>query len=215
MADTFPEGFIPVGDAFDVALSSIRDCNSVLKRELAGNQECIDKFFDDYDVMARYVEGLMRAALADRDLPAFIKAGNGQPEELAERESWRQKSLGVPNLESVPHHLGNPGPDTDGQPALLKRSDFECWLARQTKDVMSVRPGLVQLKKPIAKAGPRRAARLALDAIFPEGISTNKTGQELTNVVNNYLKRQPSDLIEGRVKQEVSLDTVLRAAERK
>jgi hypothetical protein len=128
MADTFPEGFIPIGDAFAKALSSIKDCNSVLKRELAGDQERIDKFFDDYDAMARDVEKLMRAALADGDLPAFIKAHNGQMEQLVDRKSWRQEAFGVPGIENVPHHLTNPGPDTDGRPIFLRSSDFESWL---------------------------------------------------------------------------------------
>ena len=131
MADTFPEGFIPIRDAFDKALSSIKDCNSVLKRELAGDQERINKFFDDYDAMARDVEKLMRAALDDGDLPAFIKAHNGQMEQLVDRKSWRRESFGVPGIENVPHHLTNPGPDTHGQPVFLSTSNFQKWLEQQ------------------------------------------------------------------------------------
>ena len=79
----------------------------------------------------------------------------------------------------------------------------------------TTRSALKVMKKPIPKTGPKRAARLALDALFSKGIPIDESGQELTNAVNNYINRQPSELIEGRVKQTVSLDTVLRAAERK
>lgn len=72
-----------------------------------------------------------------------------------------------------------------------------------------------KLKNPIPKKGPRRAARLALDALYHHGIPRDKSGQDLTNAVNKWISRQPNDLIEGRVRQNVSLDTVLRAAERK
>jgi hypothetical protein len=77
------------------------------------------------------------------------------------------------------------------------------------------RPAFRKLVEPLPKKGARRAARMALDALYPDGVPEDKTGQELTNLVNNWLKKQPSDLIEGRVKQTISLDTVLRAAERK
>ena len=74
---------------------------------------------------------------------------------------------------------------------------------------------LKKLVKPIPKSGPKRAARLALDALYPKGVPENKSGQELMNAVNKYIERHRGDLVEGRVKQTVSLDTVLRAAERK
>ena len=127
MADTFPEGFIPVGDAFAEALSSIKECNSVLSRELA-DQGDINKYFDDYDALARDVERLMRDAIADGRLRPFCKTQSGQMEQLVDRESWRKESFGVPGIESIPHNLTNPGPDTDGRPAFLKSDDFESWL---------------------------------------------------------------------------------------
>ena len=104
MAETFPEGFIPIGDAFAQALTSIKDLNSVLGREPVEDREWINRLFDDYDVIARDVEGLMRGALADGDLPAFIKTKSGQMEQLVDRESWRQPAFGTPSLDSVPHH---------------------------------------------------------------------------------------------------------------
>ena len=127
MTYTFPEGFIPIGDAFDKALSSIKDLNSVLNRKL-DDQECINKFFDDYEAIARDFEKLMRAALADGKLLAFIKTGNGQMEQLVDRESWRPEAFGFPVIESVPYHPTNPGPDTNGQPVFLKTSNFQDWL---------------------------------------------------------------------------------------
>ena len=127
MTDTFPEGFIPIGDAFAKALSSIKDLNSVLNRELE-DQESINKFFDDYEAIARDFEKLMRAALVDGKLLAFIKVGNGQMEQLVDRESWRPEAFGFPDIKSVPDPLTNPGPDTNGQPVFLKTNNFQDWL---------------------------------------------------------------------------------------
>jgi hypothetical protein len=70
----------------------------------------------------------MRDALADGTLLAFIKAPNDQMEQPVDRESWRQQAFGVAGIESVPHHLTNPGPDTDGRPVFLKSKNFEIWL---------------------------------------------------------------------------------------
>jgi hypothetical protein len=84
-----------------------------------------------------------------------------------------------------------------------------------SRDEKMPTPIVKKLIKPIPKSGAKRAARLALDALYPKGVPNDKTGQELTNSVNRYFERHRSDLIEGRVNQAVSLDTVLRAAERK
>src|SRR5262249_46156035 len=85
----------------------------------------------------------------------------------------------------------------------------------KARDEKTAAPIVKRLIKPIPRTGPKRAARLALDKLYPKGIPVNKTGQELTNSVNAYLRNHRSDLIEGRVRQEVSLETVLRAAERR
>jgi hypothetical protein len=105
------------------------------------------------------------------------------------KKGWR-----VPDWLALPPQGGN---DILQAPSAISRSAFR------------------KLVKPIPNKGARRAARMALDALYPHGVPEDKTGQELTNLVNNWLKKQPSDLIEGRVKQTISLDTVLRAAERK
>lgn len=228
MADTYDdEKFIPLGIAFEQALSALEDCETLLKdpRLLppytattewppASDPERND-LLNKYDDIVRRVERLLRDAIADRHLPLFKKAQNDQMERIVDQEEWRRLSFGIPGIENVPHHLTNPGGDTNGQPVFLKIGDFEDWLANQTGDQAPRRSGLKKLKAPILKSGPRKAARLALDSLYPTGVPIDQTGQELLNAVNKYIKKQPSDLIEGRVKQEVSLDTVLRAAERK
>jgi hypothetical protein len=99
----------------------------------------------------------------------------------------------------------------------LKAKGFELASANEALDAALVtsRSALQKLLKPLPKPGPRLAARKALDALFPNGVPIDKSGKELTNLVNNWLRRQGSDLIEGRVRQEVGKDTVERAAERK
>lgn len=119
----------------------------------------------------------------------------------------------IPNVDHARDVIGRMWAPRDALAMLFKRREWRLppWLI----GVSASRSLLKKLRKPVPKKGPRRAARLALDAIYPQGVPINKTGQELTNEVNRYIGKQPSDLIEGRVKQEVSLDTVLRAAERK
>jgi hypothetical protein len=89
------------------------------------------------------------------------------------------------------------------------------WALLKRVEKAPLRASLVKLTKPVPKVGPRRAARLALDILYPEGIPIDKTDQELTNTVNRYIQRHHSDLVEGRVKQTVDITTVRRAAERR
>jgi hypothetical protein len=233
MAHTYPgPEFILVEDAFEQACSVIEDCDGLLNRrpfieetkDAAGRtklKELVEpeersKIIDDYEAARRRVEQLMRKAFADGVLHSYIRAKNGQAERLVGRKEWRQEAFGIAGIENVPHHLTSPGPDTDGQPVFVKISEFEDWLARQTDNpVKSSRSNVKKLTKPIPKFGPRRAARVALDYLYPHGIPIDKSGRDLANRVNLYIKKHLGDLVEGRVRQEVSVDTVLRAAERK
>ena len=85
----------------------------------------------------------------------------------------------------------------DALAMLFKKREWR--LPRWLIGVSASRSLLKKLKKPVPKKGPRRAARQGLDALYPQGVPINKTGQELTNEVNRYIRKQPSDLIEGRV----------------
>ena len=140
MADTFPEGFIPLGDAFALALSAIEDCAALLQHEATTDAELHD-LINKHETIERRVESLMRDALADGDLHAFIRTKSGQIEELVDREDWRQKSFGVPGIENKPHHLANPGPDTGNAPVLLKTSNLEDWLTKHRHAINPFRTG--------------------------------------------------------------------------
>ena len=64
--------------------------------------------------------------------------------------------------------------------------------------------------------GPRREAWKALTQRFPNGMIPDKyTGAELHIIVNRHIEKLPSDALEGRLHQQVSRDTVLRAAGRR
>ena len=143
MVHTYPEGFIPVGDAFAQALELIEDYTA-LRRAIdeatkdAERHEHINK----HDVSVRRVEKLMRNALADGHLQAFTRRGqNGQIEQIVDREEFRRESFGVPGIENLPHHLSNPGPDTDGQPVLLEISNFRKWLTMSRHAIDPFRTG--------------------------------------------------------------------------
>ena len=125
MIDTYdPKKFIPLGDAYQQAFSAIENW----KPGAAANDSELHSQLDNRDAAERHVERLMRDAIADGHLPPFVKASNGQMEQIVDRESFRRGAFGVPGIENVPHHLTNPGPDIGGRPAFLKSIDFERWL---------------------------------------------------------------------------------------
>ncbi|MGA6939622.1 MAG: hypothetical protein WB041_30220, partial [Pseudolabrys sp.] len=109
MVHTYPEGFIPVGDAFAQALELREDYTALLRAideatKDAERHEHINK----HDASVRRVEKLMRNALADGHLQAFTRRGqNGQIEQIVDREEFRRESFGVPGIENLPHHLSN------------------------------------------------------------------------------------------------------------
>src|SRR5262245_41946412 len=129
MAHPLPEGVIPIGDAFAQALEATEDCAPLLRSiDKAKTNDERFGFFDKYDAVLRRVEKRMRSAIADGHLRPFMRGQNGQIEQIVDREGFRRESFGVPGIENVPHHLTNPGPDTDGRPIFLRSSDFERWL---------------------------------------------------------------------------------------
>jgi hypothetical protein len=117
MADTYDdEKFIPLGIAFEQALSALEDCETLLKdpRLLppytattewppASDPERND-LLNKYDDIVRRVERLLRDAIADRHLPLFKKAQNDQMERIVDQKEWRRLSFGIPGIENVPHH---------------------------------------------------------------------------------------------------------------
>jgi hypothetical protein len=132
MAHTFPEGFIPIGDAFAQALEATEDCAPLLRSiDKAKTNDERFGLFDKYDAVLRRVEKRMRSAIADGHLRPFMRGQNGQIEQIVDREGFRRESFGVPGIENVPHHLTNPGPDTHGQPVFLSTSNFQKWLEQQ------------------------------------------------------------------------------------
>jgi hypothetical protein len=76
------------------------------------------------------------------------------------------------------------------------------------------RPGKKMPPMP-AEPGPRKEAWRALKARFPdELIPDDFSGSQLHNIVNEHIKKIRHAL-EGRIREEISLDSVLRAAGRK
>ncbi|MGA7739859.1 MAG: hypothetical protein WCB22_31195 [Pseudolabrys sp.] len=101
-------------------------CSSQSRNSLV--EPKISELIDDDEKIRRQIERLMRDALADKILPTHRYTQGGQVVRLADCEKWRPLSFGVSGIGSVPHPLTNPGPDTDGWPALLQISDFDNWL---------------------------------------------------------------------------------------
>jgi hypothetical protein len=136
MAYACPDDFITVAEAFEQAVKALCTVSALsveswTPERSAENEEPREpNSFEKYDEERRRIERLMRDAIADGDLGAYILTISGQFERLIERECFRQMSLGIPGFENVPHHLTSPGPDTDGQPVLLKKNDFRNWITQ-------------------------------------------------------------------------------------
>ena len=94
MVHTYPEGFIPVGDAFAQALELIEDYTA-LRRAIdeATKDAELHEHINKYDASVRRVENLMRNALADGHLQAFTRGLNGQIEQIVDREEFRRNLL--------------------------------------------------------------------------------------------------------------------------
>jgi hypothetical protein len=122
MTHSYPQGYIPIADAWQEACSKLAPPES---------KPLDNATFDDdaYDAKVRIVERLMRSALADGRLPVFVQTKNGETERLTDREQWRAAAL-VPDIANIPEPVTNPGPETDGRPALLKVSDLQEWIRR-------------------------------------------------------------------------------------
>jgi hypothetical protein len=185
MAHSCPEGFLPLADAFAQALSALEGCEELARLsgeaiinlnewERKPSAETVAAFLpvDKHDSALRRVERLMRNALADGQLHAFVKARNGRIECLIEREEWREEAFGVPGIDNIPHHITNPGPDTEGQPALLKISNFQEWLTTHRHAINPFRtgaPGKPSAIRIIEGEHQRRIARgIALDSVGKE-----------------------------------------------
>jgi hypothetical protein len=132
MTHSYPQGYIPIADAWQEACSKLAPPQS---------KPLDNATFDDhvaYDARVRIVERLMRNALVDGLLPVFVQTKNGETERLTDREQWRAAAL-VPDTANIPEPVTTPGPETDGRPALLKVSDFQEWIRRAAPiDAVSV-----------------------------------------------------------------------------
>jgi hypothetical protein len=93
--------------------------------------------FEKYDEASRQIEESMRKAIDEGALPIFRETVSGAFVQL-ERAGWHQISFGVPGFEYAPHHLTSPGPDTRGQPMLLRKSDFQKWKLMQQDHVAAI-----------------------------------------------------------------------------
>jgi len=208
MVHTYPEGFIPVGDAFAQTLGLIENYTALLRAidEATTDAERHERI-NTHDAAVRRVEKLMRNALADNHLQAFTRNQNGQIEQIVDREDFRRDSFGVPGIENVPHHLTNPGPDTDGRPVLLKISNFREWLTMHRQAIDPFRtggPGKPSAIKVVAREHQRRLScsetlskvrdeasylKKWLDATYPE--APNITAKTIENHIRSAHRKRP------------------------
>ena len=186
MPNTIPEGFIPVSDAFEQAVSALADFSQLSIDQTASDDEQRD-YFNKHDEIVRGVAKKMRKAIADRGLPLFIDTPNG-PRELVERKEWGELAFGVPNIENLSHHLTNPGVDTDGQPSLLKISDFRDWLTAHNPNNSSA---LVDTSTSSSPALNMPKEMSELDAVVSWSTWTERTG-EYTGSQKRFLEQLES-----------------------
>lgn len=161
MVHTCPEGYLTIGEAFQQALSILENRDEVASQiEDGKTDEELSEIFIKYDVLERRVERRMRDALADGDLPVFIRNGDHQIERLIDREGWRQQAI-IPCIDNVPEPVTNPGVDTNDQPALVKANDFHEWLTRDRHAIDPFRSGAPGKPSAIRRVEQEHLRRLA------------------------------------------------------
>ena len=97
MAHTYPNGFIPLGDAFMRALSALEDCTPLahLIDEAITDDER-DGRINKYDAVVRRVERLMRNAIADGTCRRLSRRGTGRLNNSQIGRSDGRKHLAFP-----------------------------------------------------------------------------------------------------------------------
>jgi hypothetical protein len=140
MANTCPDGYLTLGEAYQQGLSILENADQVARHidENSSDEERCDAL-DRYEVLERRVEQRLRTALARRELPVFVRTQQGI-ERLVETQEWQQLAI-APCLDDVPEPVTNPGPDTNGQLPLLKASDFHEWLTSEKHRINPFRTG--------------------------------------------------------------------------
>ena len=94
MAHTFPEGFIPIGDAFAQAPEATENCAPLIRSiDKAKTNNKRFRLFDKYDAVLRRVEKRMRSAIADGHLRPFMRVQNTQIEQMVDREGFLENLL--------------------------------------------------------------------------------------------------------------------------
>ena len=142
MAQTCPEQFIPLGEAFASALDEAPGYLAAVRQTVEASSEAERELaFSRADEIGRPIERRMREALADGRLPMFLRIADGGFERVIEREGWRKAAFGFPNIDSVPEVVVSPGEDTDGRPVFLKGYDFEKWRAAEIDPYHTGAPG--------------------------------------------------------------------------
>jgi hypothetical protein len=140
-AQTLPDGFIWLGDAFERAWEAVEKGKRLV---LAAYRRIPDPGFSEgmgggngkqgdpaalreRNESRRRVEKEMRRAFSQGRIRAFIRdPKTGEPGELADREKWWENvSFGVPGLATKLNHLTCPGPETGGQPVFVRESELQ------------------------------------------------------------------------------------------
>ena len=178
---------------------------------------------NEYDDMVRKAELSFREWLSANGPVAYVLDPATREIRRIDSSEWIAGSNFIPGIhddfvspdDSLSHGPSDAQIDGVLQKVFFNEGEFERKLISTTGNSSKPSKKLKQLKSKVPSKGPRRAARLALDALYPEGVPVEKSGEELHRNVNRWLDKQSADLIEGRVRQAVSIDTVLRAAERK
>jgi hypothetical protein len=237
MAHSYPKGYLPLADAFAQVLSALTDGEKFARLgsevtvdlnefEQRPGPETVAAFVasDQRDVVERRVELLMRNGIADGLLIPFLKASNGQIEQIVDREEFRKMAVGVPGIDNVPDPVTNPGPDTDGRPVLLAISNFEEWLATHVRRAHHpdqaapgapvARPFDLSVARPFGSSIPRRRDDRISDPIPEDGIGLSEARKKwLRELVHDFdaLDEKAGQAIE-RLKRDQSFEAHQAAA---
>jgi hypothetical protein len=153
MAHFVPEGFLPLGEAFEEACSKLENCDELTRRideldnritnriangtvtddELQAANNELQARIDEFDAARLRVEDRVRmAALTKQLFPWSLNPISARWERiLLDPEEWGRLAFGFSAVDTYSDPIFSPGPDTEGQPLFVEKSEFQEWLAAQ------------------------------------------------------------------------------------
>jgi hypothetical protein len=124
--ETWPEGYIPLGIAYERAVGTLTpEARPGDEYLMALDEDAADDAYARIDDAELQIESLLRDALAKAELPSFVEDA-GRLEPIRNTEVWRDKPARIEGAVSFDNFFA---PD-EAQKTFVKEGQFDCWLSK-------------------------------------------------------------------------------------